>query len=309
MEAVAIQVILQAVNLRDLLWTRKGALTDRVFEAIKTLKHLRSFELNAHTNLSPGSWDAEHLLGLPRLQSLSLILPDRKIASMLPEFFKQQRRLAGEEGLAIGQDDGPAFAELSLLCRESTIFNDRVFAACAQQLAHSQLSSLALAGCAKLTGAPLLDLIPTLSLHHLALEATAVLPSFYPLAAPHLTTLVSLKLTHPGPRSATLPDFFPSLSRLLEHTRKLRSFTLYHSGTSSTGTREWPVVDETFVSSLVGSVGLGLHKFECSGVLMRVATVELLAEGAPELRDLVVHLGYESDLVCRGDAQARGAHR
>ncbi|GAA5835681.1 hypothetical protein JCM9279_004614 [Rhodotorula babjevae] len=297
MEDLAIRMLANCVAVEDLVWTRKGALTDRVFEAIVALPKLRSFECNAHTNLSPGSWDAEHFLNLPPLRSLSLILADRNVANLLPAFLAKQRSLSATSSSA-ADDNVLLLEELSILCRESTVINDRVVAALAPSLANSHLTSLALAGCAKLTGAPLLDLLPTLPhLRHLALEACNLDPSsFFPAAAPHLAALESLKLTHPGPRHPSLATFFPALEALLDHTRALTAFTLYHSGASATGRREWPVVPLEFVRHVALAVGVRLRKFEVSGVLVGVEAVEALTAGARELRNVVLHLGQDFDL-------------
>lgn len=217
-------------------------------------------------------------------------MPDRAVATALPEFLANQKRLA--------QHDGLGLQDLTILCRESPVINDRTFTACVPYLEHIGLRSLALAGCAKLSGAPVLALLPALpQLQHLALEATNVMPEYFHKFAPHVRQLVSLKLTHPGPHHPCLPDFFGSLSALISSTPKLESLTLYHSGVSSTGTREWPVVEPDFVDDLVVSTGANLRKFEVSNVLMRLGTIEALVMGARDLRDLVIHIGYELDSV------------
>ncbi|GAA5876525.1 hypothetical protein JCM8547_009415 [Rhodosporidiobolus lusitaniae] len=291
MEELACRMLRNLVNLTSLVWTRKGALTDRVFEAIKTLPHLERFELNAHTNLSPGSWDADHLLDLPPLRSISLILPDRNIANALPSFLTRQRERAGSD------DEPLRLEEFSFLCRESTIISDKIVSSLTPALSRSNLHSLAFAGCSKLSGASLLPLLPELPhLRNLALEACNLDPSFFTLAASSLTRLHSLKLTHPGPRHPTLPAFFPALENLLEQMKELTAFTLYHSGASSTGRREWPVLPESFVEHLSETVGPRLRKFEVSGVLMSVDGVEMLTGGARGLRNFVLHLGQEFDL-------------
>jgi hypothetical protein len=165
-------------------------------------------------------------------------------------------------------------------------------------LSGSRLRSLGLAGCSKLTGSPLLSLLPNLPhLENLALEACNLDPSFYTLAAPSLVQLKSLKLTHPGPRHPTLPTFFPSLQVLLQHTRRLTAFTLYYSGASTGGRREWPTVSMGFVQSLTDNVGRTLKKFEVSGVLIEVESVETLTNGSRGIKDLVLHLGESFDLV------------
>ncbi|GAA6026843.1 hypothetical protein JCM8097_005901 [Rhodosporidiobolus ruineniae] len=290
-EAVAIKALRNCVNCESLVWTRKGALTDRVWEAINTLPRLRSFEFNAHTNLSPGSWDADHLLNLPPLRSMSLILPDRAVSNIIPAFLNSQRQKSGEENQLL-------LEELSILCRESTVINDKVVFALAPAMSGSRIRSLAFAGCSKLTGDPLLALLPHLPhLRNLALEACNLDPSFYTLAAPHLAQLHSLKLTHPGPRHPTLPAFFPALETLLSEATSLTAFTLYHSGAASTGRREWPILPDGFVQHLAATVGPRLRKFEVSGVLVSVDAVEVMTPAARELRNLVLHLGTEFDLA------------
>lgn len=307
MEEQAVKVLRQARNVRELIWTRKGAMSDElrlllpattavadslprsILEAITDLPNLDSFEFNASAGIA---WTPTLLLKLPRLRSLSVILPDRTVASLLPSILANQQKLAEGDGLGL--------EELTILCRESPVVNDKIMLECATALAHGSLTNLALAGCAKLTNAHLLRLLPSLpKLRHLALEATGISPSFYTLAAPHLSSLLSLKITHPGPRHPLLAEFLPSVAHLLRHTPQLHSFTLYHSGSSTgaQGVREWPVVGSEFIEDLVASVGGGLRKFECSGVLMRISTLVALTDGARQLRDLVAHLGHELELV------------
>ncbi|GAA5862948.1 hypothetical protein JCM3774_006696 [Rhodotorula dairenensis] len=286
-ERVAIAMLDNCVNCEELVWTRKGALTDQVWQAIHRMKKLHTLELNAHTNLSPGSWSADNLLPLPPLRSLSLILPDRNVAAMLGPFFSHQTR----------PDGSLALEEFSVLCRESPVINDRTLRAISPHLVGSQLTSLALAGCAKLTGEPLLELLPQLPrLRHLALEACHLDPSFYEQLAELPPRLQSLKLTHPGPRHATLSSFFPALEKLLAALPGLTAFTLYHSGASSDGRREWPTLPVEFLHQFAATSGPDIRKFEVSGILTSVDGVEVLARGCPRLRNLVLHLGAEFDL-------------
>ncbi|GAA5890270.1 hypothetical protein JCM6882_008777 [Rhodosporidiobolus microsporus] len=294
-EDLAIRVLRNCVNVESLVWTRKGALRDRVFEAINALPKLREFELNAHTNLSPGSWDADHLLNLPQLRSISFILPDRNVANVLPAFLAKQRTLGGAGNL--DGEETLLLEEMSVLCRESTVINDKVVSSLIPTLSGSNIRSLAFAGCAKLSGTPLLDLLPHLPhLRNLALEACNLDPSFFTLAAPSLPQLQSLKLTHPGPRHPTLPAFFPALETLLSQTVNLTAFTIYHSGAASTGRREWATLPRQFVQHLAATVGPRLRKFEVSGVLVTVDDVESVASVSKEVRNLVLHLGHDFDL-------------
>ncbi|KAM0754116.1 Proteophosphoglycan ppg4 [Meredithblackwellia eburnea MCA 4105] len=283
-ERQAAAILRSCVSLRVLRWTRKGALTDRVLEAITELPKLEVFELNGHTSLSPGSWSVKHLLRLPPLRTLSFILPDRLVADALPQILQDQVEKSGH-----GLD------ELTILCRESPVVNDKIMEACIPVLSQTGLRTLALAGCSKLSGAPILRLLPNLpQLQHLALEADNIAPSFYADFSRHLYRLLSLKVTHPGPRHAWADGFFPSLLTLLRGTPLLEAFTIYHSGAAGTGVREWAVVDDGFTRELSHVVGARLRKFECSGILMRPASIDEL--DCPLVRDLVIHLGYTIDL-------------
>ncbi|KAI5479557.1 hypothetical protein MNV49_003294 [Pseudohyphozyma bogoriensis] len=273
-EAQAVDILREAVNIRHLFWTRKGALTDRVLEQIVKLPHLESFEFNGATQLSPGSWSTEYLLQLPRLRSLSIILPDRNVATSLSAILAHQAQLA--------QKDGIGLENFTILSRESVVVNDNVVTLCGPYL--TSLSSLGLAGCAKLTGKPLLQILPTLHhLKHLSLEATSIPPSFYTAVAPHLSQL---------------------------HTKRLRAFTCYHSGaTDINGVREWPVIEPTTVQAFADAVGGQLHKLELSGILIANSAVDGLTSSFPELRDLVLHLGYyQFDASQLGEAFSKLSH-
>ncbi|GAA6013248.1 hypothetical protein JCM8202_003081 [Rhodotorula sphaerocarpa] len=289
-QQLAIDMLQNCVNCEELVWTRKGALTDQVWGAIRRMPRLEVFELNAHTNLSPGSWSAHNLLGLRPLRSLSLILPDRNVATILPQFFEAQTRQA-PEGI-------PRLEEFSVLCRESPVINSSVVRAITPALASTNLRSLALAGCSKLGGAPLLELLSRLpDLSHLALEACQLEPTFYTQAALFLRQLRSIKLTHPGPRHPALSAFFPAVESLLADLPHLSAFTLYYSGAATDGRRDWPTLPDDFVRNVTASNGARLRKFEVSGILTSVTAIETLAAGARELRNLVLHLGDDFDLA------------
>lgn len=135
-------------------------------------------------------------------------------------------------------------------------------------------------------------------LKEFALEASGVTAAFYREAGPGLSGVRSLKFTHPGPRHSA--EFQPALVELLAGTARLEAFTLYHSGVSSTATREWVTLDSdgaTFIRALVAHTGPRLRKLELSNVLITVDSVEVIALGMPHLRDLVVHVGGSLDLA------------
>lgn len=197
-------------------------------------------------------------------------MPDRNVASVLPLVLAHQAELEEQDGLYL--------EELTILSRESISINDKVIQFCTPHL--SSLTTLALAGCSKLTNDPLLSLVSNLPrLQHLALEATSITPSFFSEGAKHLTGLISLKLTHPGPRHPNFSQFWPDLMVLLASTSKLRALTVYHSGTAGTGVREWLVMEPSLVEELSTTLGSQLHKLELSGILLAASSAVMLAEG------------------------------
>lgn len=320
MSQLAVCVLRQSTNIEDLIWTRKGSLNDRcvrfaldclpnwssslslrrhrVLEAIASLPALKSFELNATTTLAlGGSWDPFQLLRLPRMKTLSLVLPDRGVASVLPALLERQMERPDPE-----RDMG--LEALTLLCRESTVITDGLLSSIRDTLKGSNLRHLALAGCTRITRGPLLHLLAALpSLRHLCLEAcTSISPDFFSQAGPHLPGLCSLKVTHPGPRHPLLDDFYPALLDLINHTGSLHSLTLYHSGHTASpddpGVTQWPFVTQAFMRGVAEQMGSRLRKFECSGVLMSLDGLgELVLGKSRDLKTLVIHLGWNIDLV------------
>ncbi|KAM0792257.1 hypothetical protein ACM66B_004951 [Microbotryomycetes sp. NB124-2] len=286
MQQLAINVLRQCENLKQLLWTRKGSLTDDVFDAITALP-LDRFEFNGSTNLSPGSWSTEYMLQLHPLVSLSVIMPDRQVANALPQLLRIRN---GQT-----RKDGKSLEHLTVLCRDSPNINDRIMSECAAHLEGTGLRSLALAGCSKLSGAPVLSLLPTLpSLQHLALEATNISAQYLTQFAPHLADILSLKLTHPGPGHAQELDFFAALATIFAHSRRLNAVTLYHSGSSGTQLRIWPILPQAFVEALASSVGSSLVKFEVSNILVPLDRLVQLCSILVNVRDLVVHAPFEA---------------
>lgn len=247
-----------------------------------------------HTNLSPGSWSASKLLGLPPLHSLSLILPDRPIASTLPAFFARQQQLADASPFTHSGLDS-----LSILSRDSAVITPALIKQLAPALARTPLTRLAIAGCPKVHDTAALELLSALpGLTDFALEASGVSAAFYREAAPALARVRRLKLTHPGPRHSA--EFLPALVTLLAAATRLEGFTLYHSGVSSTATREWVTLDADggdFVRALVSHAGVGLRRLELSNVLIGLDSLEAIAGGMPNLRDMVVHIGGALDMV------------
>ncbi|KAK4053764.1 hypothetical protein OIV83_001420 [Microbotryomycetes sp. JL201] len=104
--------------------------------------------------------------------------------------------------------------------------------------------------------------------------------------APHLSGLLSLKLTHPGPGHPQEASFFDGLETIFIHARRLEAFTLYHSGVSGTESRVWPVLPQTFIESVGNTVGRNLNKFECSNILIPLDRMNLIEHVAVPLSQL-----------------------
>ncbi|KAK4058913.1 hypothetical protein OIO90_000359 [Microbotryomycetes sp. JL221] len=219
-------------------------------------------------------------------------MPDRKVADTLPDFLRTQRERSTQESKR-GLED------LTILCRESPVMSDRILRSCIPHLDGTGLRSLSLAGCSRLSGAPVLELLPKLPrLEHLALEATNVDPRSLAQFAPCLRSILSLKLTHPGPAHPCESSFFDGLSTIFAQANKLEAFTIYHSGAGSTGSRHWPVLPLSFVEALTSSgVAARLVKFECSNILVPLDSIDMLCPTLVRVKDLVIHVPYNAGPV------------
>ena len=248
---------------------------------IVKLPRLRYFEFNATTSLLPGSWTGNLLLELPvKLKSISLIMPDRVICNVLPVLLERLTELK----------------ELSILCRESPNLTD--LSKLILPLSLSNLTTLSVAGCTRITAQPLLLLLEGISdsLSDLSLEALGLVQhSFWAAAAPSCKNLKHLKITHPG--SSNDKGFVASLIVLLKSITSLESFTIYHSGNiQENGITIWPVLNPEDLED-IGKSSPNLRKFFCSGVLLNEAGVKRISENMPELNDLVIHIEEDLELV------------
>lgn len=312
LEELAVQVLCHAINLQDLVWTRAKTLTDecvglqsadavgadgecRLVQAIVELPSLQSLEINGSTRLAVVSnYDVDLLLELPALKRLAIIMPDRRMGARIPGIIERITHVP----------DAPVRLEaLSLLCRESPIVSSALMARIQESLlsgpSPATLKTLSLVGCTSLHDDALLGLLSALpegTLEHLALESIALRPEFISAAGSRLSGLRSLKLTHPGPSSATYLDHVAGGIKSMHH---LESFTLYYSGQERDERRRRirPYLTLGFLETLAMEAGSRLSKLEASEVLVDAETLALLCSSLTRLQDLVVHVDHTTDLV------------
>jgi hypothetical protein len=216
LEDRAIKILKNASNLRILIWTRKGSLSDDLFDAIAALPHLEELEING---ASSRNWSGTKLAKLQRLQGISLLMPDRGVVSALPAALERQLALSDPS-------EPPYFRHLSLLCLESPLVTDRLVRAMTPCISSLGIVSLSFAGCPKVSDEPLLSLLrATPTIQHLALESVGISPTFFSSAAPYLGNLRTLKVTHPGQRHPQAADFYPSLAELINLCPHFESLT------------------------------------------------------------------------------------
>jgi len=302
LEELAVQVLCHAINLQDLVWTRAKTLTDELVQAIVELPSLQSLEINGSTRLAVVSnYDVDLLLELPALKRLAIIMPDRRMGARIPGIIERITHVP----------DAPVRLEaLSLLCRESPIVSSALMARIQESLlsgpSPATLKTLSLVGCTSLHDDALLGLLSALpegTLEHLALESIALRPEFISAAGSRLSGLRSLKLTHPGPSSATYLDHVAGGIKSMHH---LESFTLYYSGQERDERRRRirPYLTLGFLETLAMEAGSRLSKLEASEVLVDAETLALLCSSLTRLQDLVVHVDHTTDLSAVTDSVA-----
>ena len=263
--------ISQAKNLRSLIFTRKGALSDRLLRAVSDLRQLNELEINSNAD----DYDPLLLCSLPiTLSSLSLLLPDKANISVLPLVISHL----------------PEIKHLTLLSLQSSSITDTFLNTLCQSPHASHLRSLALSGCPKLTDHSLLPFIKLTSLEHLALETCAISCTFFRSAAPYLANLKTLKTTHPGVRHPDVDQLYPSLLEVAANCARLETLTIYSVGNRQGARTEWPVLEQDFVKQFCQSKGSILRRFEIHGIICPLTSVDMLCDTSRGIEDLVLHL-------------------
>lgn len=290
-QAPLVDAILKALSqtdqLRSLQWTRNGSFSDEVLTAITKLPRLEELEINAHS-WYPGAWDPGLMFDLPKLKSLSLILPDRRVADLLPDLLAAQ---ATRDNDGLGAQ---GLRSLAILSRDSPTFTPEHVARLCPHV--GSLTSLTITGCIRLNDSSLVALLSkTPLLEHLALEGvgnTRFL--FHSLATQrHVPRLRSFKTTHPGVGHRDSNEFYPSLATFIESGSMLESVTHYCTGVM---TGVWPRVPRAFVDRVTAARGPAMKRFEVNGITLAIDDLQALCEGMPGLEYLVCHF-EEKDVV------------
>ncbi|KAH8923091.1 hypothetical protein BT69DRAFT_1242457 [Atractiella rhizophila] len=286
-----IRALQRCQNLSELIFTRNGALSDDVLAAICTLPSLKSLEINGSTS-APGGWEAEGLLSLPRLDSLSIMLPDHSVATVLARFLSAQASsFPASLDPEAGGSNVASLQKLSIICLESGLINNTVVSSCVPFLSPA-LASLTLVGCIRLTDQPLLDLFEACPrIQTLSLESCGHSVSFFESASSSLPHLRTLKTTHPGAMHAAVDAYEMGLITLAQRCDQLRELTIYKSGDEmQDGKRIWAHIPTQFAKGLLEARGEDMTKFEIHGVIVPKDALSQICR-MRALRNLVIHLG------------------
>lgn len=150
-----------ASHLRRLDFTRRGSMTDDMFDILSQHESLRRLEING----SPMYYRAEAVFQLPpRLHSLTILLPTRAIVDLLPSALHRIQ---------------PSLRAISIIGSSSSSITDTFVDALYELQLY--LDSITFAGCPRLTEEPMLRLLKQQG-HHLrtlALEALGTTEGFW----------------------------------------------------------------------------------------------------------------------------------
>ncbi|KDN44716.1 hypothetical protein K437DRAFT_256960 [Tilletiaria anomala UBC 951] len=279
LEQIEIDIVIalrNAKNLRELVWTRTGSLSDRVIvELFPHLHSLQKLQITGDTRTfdpallvkslkrpppqsccraiedpprsgrfrkeaSPYDTvgdsaqnrptEAEPNAGERCIERFSVNLPDKKMASKLPDVAEQL---------------GGKLRGLNILSYHSSHVTDAVLQAAALHLPN--LTHLSIVGCKAVSIRGVLPVLQAARglLEELALESLSLLPDDLHLISPSLGRLRVLSLTYPKARIPAA-SFLASLSDLVSQLEQLQSFTFYAPGGSKaiTGADEEPESDD-----------------------------------------------------------------
>lgn len=179
------RTLVQAVNLRQLVWTRTGSLNDRLLpHLLRSSPSLKRLEITGDAR----TWTTNTLIReiQPGIEHLSIILPERTVINALVDIAAKLQH-ASSAGLR----------SLSLLCQHSPFLTDAHLLAMAPAL--SALERLSLAGCRAVTASGIAAVLKSAlssqdqtnvtGVKELALEGLNVVSVLYSLSlSPRLRT-------------------------------------------------------------------------------------------------------------------------
>lgn len=97
---VVVKGVAHCTNMRKCIWTRDGALSSQLLEALhRSCPRLRELEVNGHSHVF---YDPTLLVRFTGLTRISVIMPDRAFVSVLPRWIEAT---------------GASLRSLSLICK------------------------------------------------------------------------------------------------------------------------------------------------------------------------------------------------
>ncbi|KIY51589.1 hypothetical protein FISHEDRAFT_36872 [Fistulina hepatica ATCC 64428] len=255
------------VHLRACTWTRDGSLTSKILQALSALPFLEDLEINGH---SDGNYRPQLLLSFTKLRRLSIIMPSASVAEQLVPW---------------SHLTGSSLRDLTLICKSSTVINDRLLQTIAPSLI--QLEQLHLTGCSRVTHAGVWALLEgnISGLKGLGLEGLSKsfnMSSFVRScrAKNALSHLESITLT--VQQHFELPVWTADVIDLLSASR-LRAFQIY-----STGAVFEAQTTDDFWGGIVATHGPRLTRFSVHRMIISLDAIDSICSQCPILEQLFI---------------------
>ncbi|KZV96618.1 hypothetical protein EXIGLDRAFT_833463 [Exidia glandulosa HHB12029] len=263
------------VNLRSCSWTRDGSFSNSVIEALARMDTLRGLEFNGHSGIE---YSPRMLLSLRHLTKVSIIMPDRETAMILPEWL---------DILA------PSLRSLSLICKSSGLITDSMLRPVAHRL--TQLDTLHLTGCTRISAACVEELLAASAegISSLRLEGLHYAFDLQYLAAasershfrpPLLRNLRALTITFISYHDSPIVSL-PAIQIIISHAPLLSELNL-HPPPPATRAR----LPGSFIQHLVQTRGGQLRKLAINRVLLGRAELAAVCDGLQGLEQLYITL-------------------
>ncbi|KAF8607315.1 hypothetical protein BDV93DRAFT_468045 [Ceratobasidium sp. AG-I] len=278
LEALAVKAIEKCTNLRSCTWTRDGSLTTQIIRRLGNLKNLKELEINGRPG-SWGEWVSQDLFLFSGLQSLTLIMPARAVANIVPSWVAQ---------------NAETLESLVIICKSSPLISDEALRTMAPSL--RRLRRLHLTGCAKITEISVYRVISEncVGLQSLALESCSLafdMSAFSAFCCENnsLAYLTSISLTIPLVREPSQRHkWFSDVLALLKRS-PIESFQLYAGG-GMDNEMSYAEIGHENIKQLVDRHRLTLRRIGIQRLITPLESLGYAAVWCPNLQDVFVTL-------------------
>ncbi|TRM67073.1 hypothetical protein BD626DRAFT_484681 [Schizophyllum amplum] len=254
-------------DLRACTWTRDGALTSGVLEALQYCSLLSELEINGRSEYN---YRPDLLRGFRRLRHITLIMPDAGVVNQLQSWMSYT---------------GDNLRRLTLICKASPLINDSMLDLLAPHL--TQLEHFSLVGCPKVTHKGMWDVISK-NMHgirSLGLEGLSTrfdMDAFASLCSAHQT------LAHLSSITLTVNQHIP-IERFTSDTLSLlANCPLERVHIYSTGVVFESSATDEFCLSLIATHGAQLRRFAVYKMILSMRAIDATCELCPQLEQLFV---------------------